>query len=76
MKIRLTARLMLTEERGEIELNEGALVDEVVGYIGTKHPELGEMKNLLITINGKRSGRTAPLSDGDELELILLMGGG
>ena len=76
MKIKLTARLMLTEERYEAELPDDAGVGELLEQLRTRHPELGEMKNILISRNGKRSSRNEALSDGDQLELILLMGGG
>lgn len=76
MTVHVTARLMLTVEREEYVLPEGADAAAAVELLRGKHPELGEMDALLISRNGKRAGRSEPLSDGDALELILLMGGG
>ena len=76
MQIQLNARLLLGEEKALCELPEGSRAEDAVQLVRNKHPELGEMKNLLISLNGKRSSLSAELADGDCLELILLMGGG
>lgn len=79
MQVRLVlfghlARLLPEGSRGNsvaIAVNDAATIDEVLDQIGVP---AGERSYL--TVNGERATRDARLHEGDELRVIVPLGGG
>lgn len=75
VRVRLYAELARLIGGGErqraVELPSGSLVGDLLAVLGLP-PERG----VIVGLNGKLSDRSAPLSDGDEIELMTAMEGG
>ena len=75
IKVRLYAELARSSPSGErqqtLELPAGSSVQDLLTSLALP-PERG----VIVGLNGKLADRSAPLSDGDELELMTAMEGG
>lgn len=61
------------EQSREIEVNSGSTILELLKELGYSE---NDMRRVATVVNGKRKPMNEQLSDGDDLRLVLLAGGG
>jgi molybdopterin synthase sulfur carrier subunit len=70
----------LREEMGkkmeEVLIHEGSTVEEVLEVIKEAYPRLRKRRNLVIAVNGIRSGLEQVLKEGDIVALLPPVSGG
>ncbi len=84
MKIRVRYFAFLREAAGKehetVELSsEGASVDDVLGVLGSRGGELGELlrrRPTLFAVNGEYAARDSSVREGDEVALFPPVSGG
>jgi molybdopterin converting factor small subunit len=67
----------LSRDPIEVDLTEGATLDDLLAHIRDQTPALGGMLNLAVaTTSGRAMPRTEPLVDGQEIMFIPMNAGG
>jgi molybdopterin converting factor small subunit len=76
--IRLGAGLDLGEglTRLSVSLPEEATVADLLDHLRAQYPASARLANAVMVSNGEHISRSAPLSDGQELALLLPISGG
>jgi molybdopterin converting factor small subunit len=62
--------------RLSINLNAGATVADLLEHLRWQYPNASRLENAVLVSNGEHVSRSAPLSDGQELALLLPISGG
>ena len=60
----------------EIETNQSADVQAVLGVLKTKYPKLKDIKSLLVAVNSEYAESDLMVSENDEIALIPPVSGG
>jgi sulfur-carrier protein len=62
--------------RLSVTLAEGATVADLMAYLQVQYPAASRLESAVLVRNGEHISRSAPLSDGQELALLLPIAGG
>jgi molybdopterin converting factor small subunit len=62
--------------RLSVTLREGATVGDLLAYLRAQYPAATRLENVVLVSNGEHVSRSAPLTDGQELALLLPISGG
>ena len=62
--------------RLSVALTEGATVADLMENLRLQYPNASRLENAVLVSNGEHVSRSAPLSDGQELALLLPISGG
>jgi molybdopterin converting factor small subunit len=62
--------------RLSVTLADGATVADLLENLRLQYPVAARLENAVLVSNGEHVSRTAPLSDGQELALLLPISGG
>lgn len=62
--------------RLSIQLEEGTTVGDLLENLRLQYPDSQRLQNAVVVSNGEHVSRSAPLSDGQELALLLPISGG
>jgi molybdopterin converting factor subunit 1 len=80
MKVRVRLFASAREAAGVghllLELPNGQAVQDAIAAITTLHPQVGDIRQMVIAKNREYAGLEEPLADGDELALIPPVSGG
>lgn len=76
--IRVGAGLALGNgaSRLSVHLNDGATAADLLESLRLQYPAASRLGNAVLVSNGEHVSRSAPLSDGQELALLLPISGG
>jgi len=79
VRVRLTAGLLRLAGRPrlELQLDDGATVDDLLAHLAAEHPALGPgLPSALPVVAGAHARRDQRLHDGDEVSLLSPVAGG
>lgn len=62
--------------RLSVRLTEGATAADLLEYLHTQYPAAARLENAVLVSNGEHMSRSALLSDGQEIALLLPISGG
>ena len=62
--------------RLSVTLIDGATVTDLLENLRLQYPDASRLENAVLVSNGEHVSRSAPLSDGQELALLLPISGG
>jgi len=62
--------------RLSVTLTEGATAADLMAYLRAQYPAASRLESAVLVSNGDHISRSAPLSDGQELALLLPIAGG
>jgi molybdopterin converting factor small subunit len=62
--------------RLSVTLTEGATADDLMDYLRIQYPATPRLESAVLVSNGEHMSRSASLSDGQEVALLLPISGG
>ena len=62
--------------RLSVTLAEGATVADLLEYLRAQYPSASRLENAVLVSNGEHISHSAPLSDGQEVAVLLPISGG
>ena len=78
VSVRVGARLAFGNgmSRLPVTLTEGATGADLLEYLRTQYPDASRLESAVLVSNGEHLPLSAPLSDGQEVALLLPISGG